>query len=71
MHTEQRLTAALNRFVVSERPMASDRSGAFSPTLVADWIRNEKVRRALECLSDQTKYVEDGDVLYKVRVEAI
>lgn len=61
---------ALNQFVVSERPMASERSDPFRHTPSAEWLRNINVRRAAEraAVTNKTKYVEDGDVLYKVRV---
>jgi hypothetical protein len=60
---------ALNEFVVSERPMASERTDPFSHTPIAKWLRNGKVRRAAQdaAKTNRTKYVEDGDVLYKVR----
>jgi hypothetical protein len=60
----------LNQFVVSERPMASERTDPFRHTPSAKWLSNIKVRRAAEDVAktNRTKYVEDGDVLYKVRV---
>jgi len=63
---------ALNQFAVSQRPMASNRTDPFSSTPSAEWLANVKVRRAAESLSqgNNTKYVEDGDVLYKVRLKA-
>ena len=52
--------------------MASNRTDPFSHTPSAKWLTNVKVRRAAESLSqgNNTKYVEDGDVLYKVRLKA-
>lgn len=64
---------SLKRFMVSERPMVSERKAPWSHTPVAKWTSNDKVLRAAERLvqgENNTLYVEDGDVYYKVRLKA-
>jgi hypothetical protein len=57
-------------FTVESRPMASKRKAHFTP--VNNWTQNERLRHAAEGLKqgDNTKYVEAGDTLYKVRLKA-
>lgn len=60
----------LSDFTVEKRPRSVSRKGTFTP--VANWTSNERLRNVAESLSqgDNTKYVEAGDTLFKVRLKA-
>ena len=66
----QQPVARLSDFTVEVRPLATERKAKFKPA--ANWWRNRKLRNAAEQLNDKqhTKYVEDGDLNYKVRLNA-
>lgn len=72
----QPIDARLRDFTVEVRPLASERKAKFKP--VEAWWNSIKLRRAAESTlklgkggkPTHTKYVEDGDLYFKVRRKA-